>query len=425
MRTRRARQRLEHSARPWPGVSRLACLAASLVLLGSVGLATPAAASETAGNPFVGQRQFLDCEASHERSAARNNPWYWARRLPRPQAALVERIAKVPAAKWFAGDSVRPRPTKMLERYLARVDDPKWGGPRCTTRLGRGRRDAYVGALPVLVVRATKHDRCRGYDGGGPWNRVRRGLYKPWINAFARQLQRTWAGPFRYKFWSRTVWPRHYFRPVARRAVVILEPDALGFMSRKSGCLSRRARRSRLALLNYAARRLARLPGVTTYIDAGSSSWATAGEAISMLRRAGVRHVRGFALNSTHFNATRFEIRYGRRLARALGGAHFVINTAENGRGAQPHRLGSNPTIGSPSCNPRNSGLGVPPTTRTASRWADAYLWISRPGLSSNGKCGRAACRRGPVDNVWWTQRALEEAQRAKDATPPWPSRPL
>jgi hypothetical protein len=406
-------------------VSGRAAAAALIAVLCAVALAARADASEVPGNPFIGQRQFLDCEASHERSAARTNAWYWARHLPRPQAALVERIAKVPTAKWFAGNSIRPRPTKMLERYLARVDDPKWGGPRCATRLRPGQRDAYVGALPVLVVRAMQHDRCRGYDGGGRWNRVHRGLYKPWINAFARQLQRTWAGPFRYKFWSRTVWPRHYFRPVARRAVVILEPDALGIMSRRSGCLSRRARRSRLALLDYAARRLAALPGVTTYIDAGSSSWATVGEAISMLRRAGVGHVRGFALNSTHFNATRFEIRYGRRIARALGGAHFVVNTAENGRGAQPHRLGSNSSIGSPSCNPRNSGLGVPPTTRTASRWADAYLWISRPGLSSNGKRGRAACGRGPTDNVWWTRRALEEAGRAADSTPAWPPPPL
>jgi hypothetical protein len=67
----------------------------------------------------------------------------------------------------------------------------------------------------------------------------------------------------------------------------------------------------------------------------------------------------------------------------------------------------------------------VPPTTRTASRWADAYLWVSRPGLSSNGKRGHPACGRGPTDNVWWTQRALEEALRARVPNPAWPPAPL
>ena len=84
-------------------------------------------------------------------------------------------------------------------------------------------------------------------------------------------------------------------------------------------------------------------------------------------------------------------------------------------------------TAGSRSkwCNPRNAGLGAQPTTRTASKWADAYLWISRPGLSSNGKVGVKACGIGPQGNVWWDPKALWEARQANFAAPAWPPKPL
>ncbi|MEA2496339.1 MAG: endoglucanase, partial [Thermoleophilaceae bacterium] len=76
-------------------------------------------------------------------------------------------------------------------------------------------------------------------------------------------------------------------------------------------------------------------------------------------------------------------------------------------------------------CNPKNAGLGTQPTTKTGSPYADALLWISRPGISSNGKNGRSECGRGPLENVWWEQRALEEAKLANFKQPFWPPRPL
>ncbi len=394
-----------------------------LLALAPVGVATAHASA-----PQAGRQLFVDCEASHERGAAASNPWYWARYWQRhgspAKTALVEKIATVPTAKWFAGGSIRAKASrrKMFERYFARVDDPKWGGSRCATHLARGHRGAYVGTYPVLVLRALGYSGCRGYDGGGPWGRYHRGRYKGWINDFAAALRKRWAGPFRYRFWAHTVWPRRYFARTVRPATVVLEPDALALMSRRSGCLTRRARASRFALLRYAAKKLGRLRrfGITTYLDVGSSSWATRGEATAMLRKAGVRYVRGFATNSTHYNATAKERAYGNAIARRLH-KHYVINTAENGRGALPRKYW---THGSRSmwCNPKNAGLGARPTTATGSAYADALLWISRPGISSNGKVRGQACGRGPLGNVWWNARAFQLARKATFRRLAWPA---
>ena len=397
---------------------------AVVLAVGAFANALPAAAQ--AQNPLAGKQPFLDCEAWREQSAASYQPWYWFHRYKDSspsKAALLGKIAKVPGTKWFAGDSIRPLPTKMLERFLARVDDPQWGGPECDTPLERGARDAYVGDYPVMAIRAMKHDRCRGYDGGGAWNRVSGGAYKPWIDEFVKGLKRTWYGPERYRYFHNTRWPDSKFRPIDRQGVMIIEPDALPLMGRNSNCLSRRARANRYALLSYAAKRFGEIPGLQTYIDAGASDWLRVGEAVSMLRRAGVRHVRGFALNSTHFEFTKAERRFGDAVAKRLG-KRYVINTAENANGPLPRRFWT-AGVKSKVCNPRNAGLGTQPTSKTGSRYADALLWISRPGLSSNGKNGRQECGRGPLGNVWWEPHALSLARQANFRTPFWPPRSL
>ena len=138
-------------------------------------------------------------------------------------------------------------------------------------------------------------------------------------------------------------------------------------------------------------------------------------------------YTRGFALGSTHFNRTHKEIAYGDKVARALGGKHYVVNTAENANGALPKRkwgmYGSKAT----ACNPRNAGLGTQPTTNTPSAYADAYLWISRPGISSNGKRGAPQCGKenGPGGNIFWIDKALWEARQANFSKANWPPLPL
>ena len=87
------------------------------------------------------------------------------------------------------------------------------------------------------------------------------------------------------------------------------------------------------------------------------------------------------------------------------------------------------PAYGSVRCQVAGSTFNVMPslpTTRTASPYADAYLWISRPGLSSNGHSGMRQCTRGPGGNVFWPPKAHQEARLAIfEGQPPWPPAPL
>ena len=379
-------------------VSRIPVLALATGLVALGGITSSASADRTdPTNPLVGKRQFMDCAASHIGGSLKYNPWHFARKY-RKYETLIRKTAEVPQAKWFAG--IQEKPTRQVANYLAGVDNPEWGGSGCATRLDRGERDAYVGDYPIVAIRRLVNGNCAGMRRQGARQ------YSAWIDAFIRATKRG---------------------NTNREMTVILEPDAIGLMAASRSCLTRSQVPGRLRLLADAARRLGGTPGMNVYIDAGSSSWLKRSTVIRYLRKGGVKYVRGFALGSTHFNTTRREIAFGNRVARALGGKHYVINTAENANGALPRsrwgKYGSRAT----TCNPPNAGLGTQPTTRTGSRYADAFLWISRPGLSSNGKKGNYNCgpERGPTGNVMWLKKLLYEGRQANFKKANWPPLPL
>ena len=368
----------------------------------------PPAVDPGSANPLRGKRLFMDCEASHQSSARKYNAWYAVRHNPR-HASQLRKIAQVPGTKWFAG--IQERPTRAVERFFANVDDPQYGGPSCSTRLARGGRDAYVGDYPVVAIRRLVNGSCAGMKRVG-------NEYKAWIDEFIRMSQLTFVpNPGeRYQYWMDKPFPRgRWVKAPNRQMTIILEPDGIGLMGARDSCLKRSQVPSRLALLAYAAQRLGSTPGMNVYIDAGSSTWLRRGKVADYLRRAGVRHVRGFALNSTHYNRTSMELSYGNALARSLG-KHFVVNTAENANGSLPKRRWGKYGSAATTCNPRNAGLGTRPTTQTGSPYADAFLWISRPGLSSNGKAGNPQCGRagGPAGNLFYLEHAIRLARQAQ-----------
>ena len=98
---------------------------------------------------------------------------------------------------------------------------------------------------------------------------------------------------------------------------MIVEPDGLPVVGK---CLSPQAANQRLALMRTVRKRLGGIPNLATYIDIGSSRWLDRRYATRLLRRAGVRYIRGFALNTTHFNYTHEQVAYGNAIARKLGG---------------------------------------------------------------------------------------------------------
>ena len=117
-------------------------------------------------------------------------------------------------------------------------------------------------------------------------------------------------------------------------------------------------------------------------------------------------------LNVTHYDWTGNNIQHGLDISRLLGGKHFIINTAENGRGGVHYKkwidrsrhIWRRITVW---CNPGMRGLGPAPTTATSHPdKVDAYLWINRPGYAQS-------CQHRPI--AWYLPRALTLAKYATD----------
>jgi endoglucanase len=301
------------------------------------------------GNPLVGARWFVDEQwglAPRQVRAWRGSHPDWARTL--------EKIAAQPEAKRVG--AFTPDVEGTVRGFLVRA------------------AQQGSGTIPILVIYRLQHVRC----GGWADSRSDRAAYRRWIDAFARGVG-------------------------GRRSVIFLEPDGIITVP----CLSRSGLRGRLSELRYASAKLAALPHSVVYLDAGAADALSYRFAAQMLRAAGVARLNGFFLNSTHYDWTGNELRYGNRVSRLIGLKHFVISTAANGNG--PLRPRSRVRFGNEVlCNPPGRALGTPPTTRTGSPLADAYMWIGNPGRSSG------PCHPGdPPNGAWWPGYALGLAQRA------------
>lgn len=272
---------------------------------------------------------------------SRTNP-SWARAL--------SIIANAPGARRFYFWN-EPDPSKLVADYLQSTQAHE---PRTAVQL----------STYSLV-----HGHCTGSWSDSP-SLVQRYLH--WIDLLARGI-----GNF--------------------RVVMFFEVDSLITIN----CLSPHGAYVRLHdELLPAIRRLEQDPHLVLYVDAGAADALPWRRTASLLRQAGVFDAQGFFLNSTHFDWTTSELYYGQRIARALGGVHFVINTGGNGRGplvpANRARDG-NETL----CNPPGRGLG-PITTNTGYKWADGFLWFADPGESGG------ACRPGaPPAPYYWPAYAV------------------
>jgi endoglucanase len=209
---------------------------------------------------------------------------------------------------------------------------------------------------------------------------------------------------------------KRWFRAFARgigssRVIIAFEPDSVGTIE----CLARSRRRARVAVLRYGIDVLSKLPNATIYIEATASDWKSVGYVARKLRQIGVAKVRGFMLNVTHYAWTRDNIRYGRRISARLGGKHFVVSTAMNGRGPV-HFMRRKRRI-NVHCHPLFRGAGPYPTTNTSDPLVDAYLWINRAGYSGG------SCNGGPLPvGAWWPKRALMFARHQSNQESPPPN---
>ncbi len=200
-----------------------------------------------------------------------------------------------------------------------------------------------------------------------------------------------------------------------RPAVYMLELDAFGASScmAKIGSLGTWER-----YLHYEVDKISALPHTVVYLEAGYSDSNSVGYTARALNAAGVQKIRGFFTNDTHINWTISEVRWAERISNSTGGAHYIVNTAQNGNGPLLNRHPVTEGIEA-LCNPPGRGLGPPDTTDTGFPHADAFLWTHTPGNSSGH------CNGGPAPGTFWIDRALDLAAHANDRLGPgYPSRP-
>jgi hypothetical protein len=199
-----------------------------------------------------------------------------------------------------------------------------------------------------------------------------------------------------------------------RPAVLLLEVDGIG----STNCVRRQGSlRLWEADLRYEITEVQALPHAVVYVEAGYSDSNSVRYTARVLNAIGIRAIRGFFTNDTHLNWTIDEARWATAIARRTGNPHFIVNTADNGRGPllndHPSREGIEDL-----CNPPGRGLGPTDTTETGYPLADAWLWTHPPGNSSG-------CGGGPPGGVFWPARAEQEAAHANGRLGPgFPSLP-
>lgn len=342
----------------WPADARVRWLAvfALIVTFGALicgGTRAEAATQAALPDPFAGGRFFVD--PASPASAPALQAQMQGRRA---EARALRLVADTPQSMWFIAADDPDRSAYVHDFF---------------TRAALAGSDTMI----AVTLHGLPDQVCAGENAPGAQSADQ---YRSWINGYARLIG-------------------------DRRAAIFLEPDALA----ASPCLAPSRRRLRNALMTYAARVLSALPRTGVYEDIGAGDWRSLSQAARLLREAGIRFARGFALNATHYDWTRPELAYGVRLARLLGGKHFVINTAFNGRGPRvgPHGFHE-------WCNPSGRALGPLPTVRTPNRLADAFYWIGNPGLSDGH------CNGGPTVGEFWLDWALELADNSA-AAPDFP----
>ena len=270
----------------------------------------------------------------------------YTRRGQKRKAGLVWKIAREPRSIWLGA--------------VHRAEPPRSRPAAASTRPRRWERCRSSWCC------AREANRCSPtYQGGGP--REDRAT-RNWYDALARESATTG--------WSSRSSPTRSARSTAWPAAAA---------TTATGCSATASTRSRSS------------PTLTIYLEAGASDWESAGSTAKQLRTIGIAKVRGFMLNATHYDWTAANIRHGLEISRLTGGKHFIINTAENGRGPVHYRSWIDRsrhiwrTINI-WCNPGLRGLGPPPTTETV----QPAWWT--PTSGSTGRASRSPAR--PQDRL-------------------------
>jgi endoglucanase len=316
-------------------------------------------------------------------------------------AALIAEMEAFPRAVWFTSGT--PAQVQLqVQQTMAEA--------------------AIERAVPVLVAYDIPGRDCAQYSAGGALDEAD---YQAWIDGLAQGIGN-------------------------HKAIVILEPDALGNMPSNCGLSSSVypfTDAERIAELQYAVAALENHPGASVYLDGTHSAWQSVGTITQRLLEANVQDTQGVFLNVSNYQPTAELIDYGtwisdciamvtdssnpyygnpsacasqyypatqsdfstwdlttqwyaQNMGSAVATTHFVIDTSRNGDGPNSMAAYASAPYDQPAsvisslasgnwCNPPDSGLGLLPTANTGVPLLDAYLWVKTPG-QSDGQCDSA-----------------------------------
>jgi hypothetical protein len=238
---------------------------------------------KSALNPLYGAQLYVSPDSPAKRQARE-----WKETRPR-EAALMDKIGAQPMALWLV------RNNRAIVLDVKRI-------------MAAAQRES---TLPCFVTYYFPERDRGGFSAGGAQDANE---YLAWTQAIADTIG-------------------------DRKAVVILEPDALGLTLN----LPERQRERRLMMLRKAVHIFSQKRGIISYIDAGHCQWVSPGEMANLLQRVGITSARGFALNVSNFYPNTEVITYGSTISKLLNGKPFVIDTSRNGLGAtdqviNPHK---------------------------------------------------------------------------------------
>lgn len=298
---------------------------------------------------------------SQASAPAPRNPLFQQRLWVDPQSPVAQAADALRASGRQAdADALAPITSQPVATWLTH-DDPVPLAKRVIDEA------EVADALPVLVLYHRPYRDCGNYSAGGSSDAA---SYAQWIGTVADTIG-------------------------SRRAVVILEPDAVPqLLSAQCANVD-----EMYAMLSGAVERLSANDQTLIYLDAGHPGWITDTDQLAQaLRRSGIEKADGFSLNVSNFASDAANQEYGDRLSAALGGVQYVIDTSRNGNGA-PSAPGDQ--IDS-WCNPPGAALGSDPQIGPEHAYAIARLWIKVPGESDGN------CRPGePPAGEFWLDYAL------------------
>ncbi len=290
-------------------------------------------------------------------------------------------IALRPKSKWF-GAWIKP--VDLAKKVRSHVANAQAGDPEALVQ------------MTTFALKPWEHDACKQLP-----TEAQKAYYRRWTDEFAKGVG-------------------------SAHVAIVLQADGPFALCAPGGS------RVYSNLIAYSAKKLGSLPHAAVYIDAGAADWMKddVNRAATLLIRAGVKYVRGFALNSTHYSPTEREVLFGYGVVRKLylsgiSGRRFIVNTSSNGKGFAGYTYKGpnfdNARVCDSVLDTACVTLGIPPTldvadplwglsadaTAKAARLCDGFMWFGRPWLYMQAD---------PFD----LQRALQLVQ-----TTPYASLPL